>query len=98
MNSRDFRMLFLYEWESKHNAAAAVWNVNAAFGNGSVKERTTRHWSAKSKTRDESLTNEDHGGTEIVVNTEVLRAIGGTNPGNIVRDCAEELLQSFCFI
>ena len=31
-------MLFLYEWKSKHNAAAAARNINAAFGNGSVNE------------------------------------------------------------
>ena len=35
MNSKDFRMLFLFEWKSKHNAAAAARKINAAFGNGS---------------------------------------------------------------
>ena len=44
MNSKDFRVLFLYEWKSKHNATAAARNINAAFGNGSVNERTIRRW------------------------------------------------------
>ena len=57
MNSRDFRMLFLYEWKSKHNAAAATHNINAAFGNSSVNECTIQCWYAKFKTGDESLTN-----------------------------------------
>ena len=42
MNSRDFRVLFLYEWKNKHNAEAAARNVNASFGNGSVNERAIR--------------------------------------------------------
>ena len=54
MNSRDFRELFLYEWESKHSAAVAARNINAEFGNGSVNECTIRHWYAKFKTGNES--------------------------------------------
>ena len=59
MNSSVLKVLFLHEWKSKHNAAAAAWNINAAFGNGSVNERTIRRWYAKFETVDESLTNED---------------------------------------
>ena len=55
MNFRDFRVLFLYEWKRQHNAA---------FGNGSVNERTIRHWYAKFETGDESLTNEYWGRPE----------------------------------
>ena len=58
MNSRDFRVLFLYEWKSKHNTAATARNMNAVFGNGSVNERTFRRWYAKFETGDESLPNE----------------------------------------
>ena len=38
MNFRDFRVLFLFEWKNKHNAAATVRSINAAFGNGLVNE------------------------------------------------------------
>ena len=47
-----FRMLFLCEWKSKHNAAAVARNINAAFG--SVNECTIQHWYAKFETGDES--------------------------------------------
>ena len=50
-------MLFLWEWKSKHNVAAAAWNINAAFGNGSVNECTIQRWYAKFETGDEGLTN-----------------------------------------
>ena len=60
-------MLFLYEWKSKHNAAAAARNINAAFGNGSVNERATLHRYAKFETGDKSLTNE-----KIVADQRVL--------------------------
>ena len=66
MNYRDFRVLFLYEWKSKPNAVAAARDINAAFENGSVNERTVRRWYVKFKTG-ESLTNEDRGRLETVV-------------------------------
>ena len=88
MNSRDFRVLFLYEWKNKHNAAAAARNINAAFGNGSVNECTILCWYEKlgvkvcmkyspvfnvlMKTGDESRSNKDQGRSEIVVDKEVL--------------------------
>ena len=58
MNSRGFRMLFLYELKSKHNASAAAPNTNVAFGKGSVNEHTIRCWYAKFEIGDESLKNE----------------------------------------
>ena len=54
MNSRSFRMLFLLQWKSKHNAAAVARNIDAAFGNSSVNECTIQHWYAKFETGDES--------------------------------------------
>ena len=72
MNSEDFRVLFLYEQKSKHNAAAVAGNINAAFGSGSVNERTIRCWYAKFETEDESLINEDWGRPETIVDNEVL--------------------------
>ena len=68
-------MLFLYEWESKHNALAASRSINAAFGTCSVNERTIQRWNAKFETGDESLTNEDRSKLNTVAENEVLRAI-----------------------
>ena len=75
MNFRDFRVLFLYEWKSKHNFAATTRNINTAFGNNSIDEHTTQHCYAKFKAGEKSLTNEDRGRPETVVDNEVLRAI-----------------------
>ena len=72
MNSRDFRGLFLYEWESKHKVITAAQNVNAAFGNGSINERTIQSCYGKFKTGHESLTNEDRERLETVVDNEIL--------------------------
>ena len=91
MNSSDFRMLFLYEWKSKYNVAAAAQTINVAFRNGSVNERTIRCWYAKFETGDENLTNNNRSRPEIVVDNEVLRIVVENNPGNTVRDYAEEL-------
>ena len=75
MDSRDFRVLFLYEWKIKHLAAAAARNTNTVFWIGSVNERTIRRWYAKFEIGDEILTNEHRGWPETGVDNEVLRAI-----------------------
>ena len=90
MNSRDFIVLFLCEWKSKH-AAATARNIRATFGNGSVNEHSIQRWYAKFETGDESLTNEDRDRRRTVVDNKVLRAIVEKNPGNTVKDFAEEL-------
>ena len=64
-------MLFLYEWKSNQNVTAATRNINAAFGNGSVNERTVPSWYAKFGIGDESLTNKDRGRSETVVGNKV---------------------------
>ena len=80
MNSRDFRVLFLYECKSKHNSVAAARNIDSAFGNGSINEFTIRCWYAKFETGNMSLTKEDRGRPEAVVDNEVLRSIVEKNP------------------
>ena len=62
MNSRYFRVLFLYEWKS--NASATGRNINAAFRSDSVNEHTIQCWYAKFETGDASLTMEDQGRPE----------------------------------
>ena len=72
--------------------------VNAAFGNGSVKESIIGHWYAKLETGDDSLTNEDPSRAETVVEKGDLRAIIEKNSSNTVRDYAEELGVSLTII
>ncbi|GFR27265.1 hypothetical protein TNCT_519081 [Trichonephila clavata] len=58
----------------------------------SVNERALRRWYAKFESGDESLTNEDRGRLETVVDNKDLPSDHLTkNPGNTVRDYAEEL-------
>ena len=50
MNSRDFRVLFLYEWKSKHNAAfvngfvneCTIWRLLAKFETMRVSQRIVK--------------------------------------------------------
>ncbi|GFY52613.1 hypothetical protein TNIN_250331 [Trichonephila inaurata madagascariensis] len=72
-NSRDFSLLFWYEWKSNHNVTATARNTNAAFGDVSVSERTTSSVIAKFESGDDSLTNKDRGKPDTVVDNEVLR-------------------------
>ncbi|GFU56085.1 putative transposable element [Trichonephila clavipes] len=85
-NSPYFRALFLHEWNSDHNAAAATRNINVTFRDDSVTKHTIRRWYAKFESRDGSHTNEDR-----VVNNEVLRVLVKQNPDNTLRNYAEEL-------
>ncbi|GFV84543.1 histone-lysine N-methyltransferase SETMAR [Trichonephila clavipes] len=85
------RVLFLYERKSDHNTAVDARNTNAAFGDNLVNELTIRRWYVKFESGDESLTNEDEGRPEVVLDNEVLRAIVEQNPGYTVRDYADEL-------
>ncbi|GFW32379.1 hypothetical protein TNCV_675381 [Trichonephila clavipes] len=71
----DFIVLFLYKWKNNHKAAAAFRNINAAFGDSSVNERTIPCWYAKYESGEESLTNENRSRFETVVVNEVLRGI-----------------------
>ncbi|CAK9813894.1 Histone-lysine N-methyltransferase SETMAR [Anthophora plagiata] len=73
MNQRDFRVLILYEWKSGKNASAAARNINAAFGNDAVNERTVRRWYQKFETGDESFGNEPRGRPELSINDDHLK-------------------------
>ncbi|GFY48029.1 hypothetical protein TNIN_419831 [Trichonephila inaurata madagascariensis] len=87
---RNFRVLFLYERKSDHNAAAVARNINTAFGSGSVSKRTIQRWCAKFESGDKNLTNEDQDRPKTEVDNEIPRAIVEQNTSNIVRDYAEE--------
>ena len=55
MNSRDFSVLFSHEWKSKYISAIAFPNINTAFGNIFVNERTVLCWYAKFDAGDERI-------------------------------------------
>ena len=91
MNSRDLRVLFLYEWESQHNEAAAVRNINTAFGNGSVNECTIRRWPAKFETGMRVSQMKAAYTQRLSWTMKFYEQQLKKNPGNTVRDYAEEL-------
>lgn len=89
MNQRDIRVLYLYEWKSGHNAAAAARNINAAFGEDFAKERTIRHWFERFRSGDESLEDEDRGRPPSLLNDDQLKAMVEADPRQTVRELAQ---------
>ncbi|GFR33645.1 hypothetical protein TNCT_557561, partial [Trichonephila clavata] len=71
-------IIIIYKWKRGHNAAAAARNINAAIGDGTVNDRTIRHWYPKYGSGDEILTNKDWGRPETVANNEVLPSDSST--------------------
>ncbi|KAK6737704.1 hypothetical protein RB195_020047 [Necator americanus] len=61
-------------------AAATGRNINAGFGEDTVKEWTIRNWYMKYASRDTSLEGDDHGRSEIVMDDEVLKETVEANP------------------
>ncbi|XP_015440315.1 PREDICTED: LOW QUALITY PROTEIN: histone-lysine N-methyltransferase SETMAR-like [Dufourea novaeangliae] len=90
MNARDFRVLFLYEWKSGKNASTAARNINAAFGNDAVNERTVRRWYQKFEAGDESLESEPRGRPEMSINNDHLKLAVEENPRTTVRELAQK--------
>lgn len=54
MHKKQGRPIFLYEFKPNHKAAAATRNINQAFGQGTVNERTMWLWFKKFQDGDES--------------------------------------------
>ncbi|XP_066253422.1 histone-lysine N-methyltransferase SETMAR-like [Euwallacea similis] len=98
MYPRDFRVLYLNEWKSGHNAVEAARNINCAFGEGSANERTIRRWYAKFESGDKSLEIEDRGKPKSALNDEVLQVLVEANPRQTVRELSEELNVSIATI
>lgn len=90
MKQRDFRVLFLYEWKSGNNASTAARNINVAFGNDAVNERTVRRWYQKFEAGDENLENEPRGRPELSINDDHLKLAVEENPRTTVRELAQE--------
>uniref|UniRef100_A0A1I7X6P3 HTH_48 domain-containing protein n=1 Tax=Heterorhabditis bacteriophora TaxID=37862 RepID=A0A1I7X6P3_HETBA len=55
-------------------------NINRAFGEGTVNERTAQHWSRKFRNRDESLEHVEGLGRPMVIDDNQLRTIIEANP------------------
>lgn len=58
MQKRDFWSIFLFEYKFSHNAAEAAKNINKAFGDCTVSERTIKFRYEKFQTGNELLEND----------------------------------------
>ncbi|VDO84279.1 unnamed protein product [Heligmosomoides polygyrus] len=88
MNPSDIRVLYLHEWRSGHNAAAAARNINAAFGEAFAKERTIRHWFEGLRFGGKSVEDENRGRPPSLLNDDQLKAMVEADPRQTVRESA----------
>ncbi|CAK9831326.1 Histone-lysine N-methyltransferase SETMAR [Anthophora retusa] len=84
MDIKQVRVIFLYEYKLGHKAAAATRNINSAFGEDTVNERTVQRWFKKFRSGDESLEDEDGRGRPSLVDNDQLKALVEADPRTTV--------------
>ncbi|XP_029638851.1 histone-lysine N-methyltransferase SETMAR-like [Octopus sinensis] len=77
MTKKDLRLVFLHDF--KHNASQTAANINRAWGEAWISDRTVRRWFQKSRNGDESLEDEEGRGRSCNLDNEQLKAIVGQN-------------------
>ena len=70
MSLSDFGQFFFYEVKLNQIAAETDRNINQAFGNDSLNERTDRRWFAKFRSGDFSLEDEPRSGRPTLIQDE----------------------------
>ncbi|CAK9826443.1 Histone-lysine N-methyltransferase SETMAR [Anthophora retusa] len=95
MDIKQVRVIFLYEYKLGHKAAAATRNINSAFGEDTVNERTVQRWFKKFRSGDESLEDEDGRGRPSLVDNDQLKALVEADPRTTVRQLAQQLNVSY---
>lgn len=91
LSTAQIRTLFLYEFKLGHNASLAAKNINDAFEDVAVNERSIRRWFGKFRSGDLSLENEPRGKPETVIDDNVLKATVDADPTKTVRDIAQNM-------
>ncbi|CAK9833778.1 Histone-lysine N-methyltransferase SETMAR [Anthophora retusa] len=91
MDIKQVRVIFLYEYKLGHKAAAATRNINSAFGEYTINERTVQHWFKKIRSGDENLEDEDDRGRPSLVDNDQLKALVEADPRTTIRQLAQEL-------
>uniref|UniRef100_A0A1I7XCR7 HTH_48 domain-containing protein n=1 Tax=Heterorhabditis bacteriophora TaxID=37862 RepID=A0A1I7XCR7_HETBA len=74
-----------------HKIPETARNINQAFGEGTVNNRTTRYWFQNFRNGDESLEDEGSRRHPLVIQDNKLRAIVEANSRKTSREVAEEL-------
>ncbi|XP_025154763.1 histone-lysine N-methyltransferase SETMAR-like [Harpegnathos saltator] len=85
------RIIFLYEYKLDHSAAEATRNINTAFGEGSVSDRTIRRWFEKFRSGDTNLDNLPRGHAPSVIDDNVLKDVVEADSRLSVRDIAHSI-------
>ena len=91
MVEQNIRVCMLYEFKLQHNASEATRNINFAWGDGSVTERTTQRYYQKFRSGNFTLENEDRGRPDIVLSNDKLKAVVESDTRKSVRELANEL-------
>ncbi len=74
------RHCILYEFQLGNNASAAVRNISAALGQGTLTERTCRRWFERFRQGHISLEDHPRSGRPLECHVERLRALIEDNP------------------
>ncbi|EFN81026.1 Histone-lysine N-methyltransferase SETMAR, partial [Harpegnathos saltator] len=91
MENKEMRIIFLYEYKLGHSAAEATRNINTAFGEGSVSDRTIRHRFEKFRSGDTNLDNLPRGHAPSVIDDNVLKDMVEADSRLSVRDIAHSI-------
>ncbi|XP_029638041.1 histone-lysine N-methyltransferase SETMAR-like [Octopus sinensis] len=90
MIKKDLRLFFLHEFKLGHNTSQTAANINRAWGEGDINDRTVRRWFPKFRSRDESLEEESRG-RSCNLDNEQLKAIAEQNPRQSLREMSQAL-------
>lgn len=91
MVEQHIRTCILYEFKLHHNASEATRNINFAWGDGSVSERSTQRYFQKFRSGNFSIENDDRGKPDTVVSNDHLKAVVESDTRTSVRKLADEL-------
>lgn len=91
MVNHNIRVCILFEFKLGHNASTATRNINQAWGNGTLIERTTQRWFTKFRLGDESLEDEEGRGRPPAIDNDRLKTLVEENSRQTVRELSEEL-------
>ncbi|XP_035720907.1 histone-lysine N-methyltransferase SETMAR-like [Vespa mandarinia] len=89
MDRKKIRIIFLYEYKLGHKASEATRNINNAFGENTVNERTVHRWFKKFRNGDESLEDEEGRGRHSVVDNDQLKTLVEADPHTTTRQLAQ---------
>ncbi|EZA49067.1 Histone-lysine N-methyltransferase SETMAR, partial [Ooceraea biroi] len=80
--------IFLYEFKLSHSTAKAARNINTAFREDFVSDRTIRRWFEKFRSGNTNLDNLPRGHAPLVVDDNVLKDMVEADSHLSVRDVA----------